>query len=303
MVRKTAWHPAFQGALGVELRKEQRFAHMVPECLLGKEPLRIDLLLIKRDPLYQFQNEIGHLWRKYNIIEYKGPDDSLTIDAFYKVIGYACLYKGCGQRVNCISAEEITVSVFVTRYPVKLFKQLSAIGVTAGEQYPGIYYLLGKIPFPMQIIVTGKLSQSAHSGLRILSKRVQKEDVRRFLEETKELTEQGDCDNVDAVLQASAGANYAAFEEIRRDEDMCEALRRLFQDEIEEKMATAKAEGKAEGEAKGEARGIAKAEAGFVYKLYMKGQTPEQIAMLTDKPEADIRRIIAGKGMQTAMQY
>lgn len=151
----------------------------------------------------------------------------------------------------------------------------------------------------MQIIVTGKLSQSAHSGLRILSKRVQKEDVRRFLEETKKLTEQGDCDNVDAVLQASAGANYAAFEEIRRDEDMCEALRRLFQDEIEEKMATAKAE----GEAKGEARGIAKAEAGFVYKLYMKGQTPEQIAMLTDKPEADIRRIIAGKGMQTAMQY
>lgn len=151
----------------------------------------------------------------------------------------------------------------------------------------------------MQIIVTGKLSQSAHSGLRILSKRVQKEDVRRFLEETKELTEQGDCDNVDAVLQASAGANYAAFEEIRRDEDMCEALRRLFQDEIEEKMATAKAE----GEAKGEARGIAKAEAGFVYKLYMKGQTPEQIAMLTDKPEADIRRIIAGKGMQTAVQY
>lgn len=147
----------------------------------------------------------------------------------------------------------------------------------------------------MQIIVTGKLSQSAHSGLRILSKRVQKEDVRRFLEETKELTEQGDCDNVDAVLQASAGANYAAFEEIRRDEDMCEALRRLFQDEIEEKMATAKA--------KGEARGIAKAEAGFVYKLYMKGQTPEQIAMLTDKPEADIRRIIAGKGMQTAVQY
>lgn len=155
----------------------------------------------------------------------------------------------------------------------------------------------------MQIIVTGKLSQSAHSGLRILSKRVQKEDVRRFLEETKELTEQGDCDNVDAVLQASAGANYAAFEEIRRDEDMCEALRRLFQDEIEEKMATAKAEGEAKGEAKGEARGIAKAEAGFVYKLYMKGQTPEQIAMLTDKPEADIRRIIAGKGMQTAVQY
>lgn len=62
----------------------------------------------------------------------------------------------------------------------------------------------------MQIIVTGKLSQSAHSGVCILSKRVQKEDVRRFLEETKELTEQGDCDNVDAVLQASAGADRDA---------------------------------------------------------------------------------------------
>ena len=47
--------------------------------------------------------------RKYNIIEYKSPKDELNIDDYYKTVGYACLYKGYGENVDIIPADELTV--------------------------------------------------------------------------------------------------------------------------------------------------------------------------------------------------
>ena len=49
---------------------------------------------------------------KYNVIEYKSLEDNLSIDDFYKTMGYACLYKGYGNRVDQIPAEELTISIF-----------------------------------------------------------------------------------------------------------------------------------------------------------------------------------------------
>lgn len=41
---------------------------------------------------------IGRIFRKYNIIEYKSPVDYLGIDDFYKVYGYLCFYKADTQE-------------------------------------------------------------------------------------------------------------------------------------------------------------------------------------------------------------
>ena len=43
--------------------------------------------------------------------------------------------------------------------------------------------------------------------------------------------------DADAVLQVSMSANYELFEKVRRDNTMCEALRRLMKDEIEQELA------------------------------------------------------------------
>lgn len=45
------------------------------------------------------------------MIEYKSPEDALTIDDFYKTVGYACLYKGYGERVDAVPINELTVSI------------------------------------------------------------------------------------------------------------------------------------------------------------------------------------------------
>ena len=37
---------------------------------------------------------------EHNLMEYKSPSDSLDIDTFYKVTGYACLYKSYGKTTD-----------------------------------------------------------------------------------------------------------------------------------------------------------------------------------------------------------
>ena len=42
-------------------------------------------------------------------MEFKNPNDALTIDDFFKTFAYACLYKGLGKTVDAIPAREVTV--------------------------------------------------------------------------------------------------------------------------------------------------------------------------------------------------
>ena len=114
-----------------------------------------------------------------------------------------------------------------------MIRKLQLAGLHIKEQYPGIYYVSGSIPVSAQIIVTSRLSAETHSSLRILSSHADKEDIRRFLDIANTLSEQGDRNNVDAVLQASISANYELYKEIRSEYIMCDALRELMKDEIE----------------------------------------------------------------------
>ena len=114
-----------------------------------------------------------------------------------------------------------------------MIRKLQLAGLHIKEQYPGIYYVTGSIPVSAQIIVTSRLSAETHSSLRILSSHADKEDIRRFLDIANTLSEQGDRNNVDAVLQASISENYELYKEIRSEYVMCDALRELMKDEIE----------------------------------------------------------------------
>ena len=93
---KIQWHSAFCAATELEFEANIESLELKSEYNLSKEPIRIDLLIINHAS-GRLQNEIGHLMKRYNIIEYKSPEDGLTIDDFYKTIGYACLYKGYGD--------------------------------------------------------------------------------------------------------------------------------------------------------------------------------------------------------------
>lgn len=234
---KLQWHPAFYAAAGLELQANHQEIQMIPEYNLSKEPIRIDLLIIKNGgQAKKIENEIGHIMRKYNVIEYKSPEDSMTIDDFYKTVGYACLYKGYGKTVNEIPLSELTVSLFREAYPRELLAMLEDAGHHIEEKYPGIYYVTNNLPFPAQIVVTKQLSPESHSSLRILSEHAEKADIERFLQAAQQYTSPEDRNNIDAVLQVSVTANYDLYQEVRRESIMCQALQELMKDEIKEQI-------------------------------------------------------------------
>ena len=79
------WHPAFFAGLQIELAEEAHHLIFESEHQLGTKPKEIDVLVIKKDSDVSIKKNIGRIFRKHNIIEYKSPDDYLSIDAFYKV--------------------------------------------------------------------------------------------------------------------------------------------------------------------------------------------------------------------------
>ena len=52
-----------------------------------KQTTSLNKLIIKVKESERIQKNIGRIFRKYNIIEYKEPGETLTINDFYK--GYA----------------------------------------------------------------------------------------------------------------------------------------------------------------------------------------------------------------------
>ena len=238
------WHPGFYGAAELEFLSNKGDLEFQREYNLSKEPIRMDLLIIKKLADVRIKNELGHIFKKYNVVEYKSPDDALSIDDYYKTVGYACLYKGLGETVDQIPADELTISIFRESYPREMFEAMKNLGMEIKEYYPGIYYISGKqILFDTQIVVTKQLDKETHRTLRVLSKHVREEDVRAFVERAAKISEPGDRNNVDAVLQVSVSANKELYEAIRRcDKVMCEALRELMKEDFEKQERETKQE-------------------------------------------------------------
>ena len=164
---KIQWHPAFDAALQIELGEEAKYLEFEPEHLLSKKPMQIDVL-VKNEKHVQIKKNIGRIFRQHNIVEYKSPDDTLTIDDFYKVYGYTCIYKAESKTIDGISAKELTITFACYHYPAKMIEKLRADrGITVKEIENGIYYLSGDV-IPIQLLLIPKLSKKNNYWLNNL---------------------------------------------------------------------------------------------------------------------------------------
>ena len=139
------------------------------------------------------------------------------------------------------------------------------------------------MPFSTRVVVTQELEPGEHRSLRILSNHAKKEDVEEFLRKAEGMNTPRDRQNVEAVLQVSVRANDELYREIRRDANMCDALRELMKDDLED----ARKMGESEGEVRGEAK--------IILKMNRSGMSPENIASITGKNLDEIRAILEGK--------
>lgn len=135
------------------------------EFNLTEKPLQIDTLVIKPEPDKILSKSIGHIFRKYNIIEYKNPEDYFSINDYYRVTGYACIYQSNTEKEREIPPEELTISLAVSHYPRKLAAFLMDLyHADISQKYPGIYYVTG-LMFPMQILILPRLSSEEFTWL------------------------------------------------------------------------------------------------------------------------------------------
>ena len=117
----------------------------------------------------KIKNPIGQIFRKYNVVEYKSPKDTLNIDDLFKTVGYAMFYKGTSKRVDEIGADELTVSMFVYATPRGLFRKLKNLEIEIEKTAPGVYHIAQILNVPVQVIVIKELDDDEHTALKLLS--------------------------------------------------------------------------------------------------------------------------------------
>ena len=181
-------------------------------------------------------NEIGKIFRKFNILEYKSPRQQLDVDTFYKSTAYACLYKSYGETADERKAEEITVSIVRDGKPEKLFRYFEGHGIRVGNPCQGIYYVLDKVLFPTQIIVTKELKGEQHTWLKSLTDKMEEKDMRKLLEDASHLNKKIDKEFADSVLEVCLRANGKLIKKLKGDDTMSEALLEIVEPIIADRL-------------------------------------------------------------------
>lgn len=234
---KIQWHPAFCSAMQLTLFSNADSLDYTREFNLSSKPLQVDLLVINKENDKPVDDEVGRIFRRHNLLEYKSPGDDLNIDTYYKVVGYGCLYKAlAGKHVNEIKADDITLTLVRREKPADLLDMLVKTGIEVSSNYPGIYHLHGNTTFETQIISTKELPEKTHIWLRALTRDIDVADATKFVNEMSKFPEGSEERRLaDSVLQVTMSANYEVFENLKKEDPiMCDALRELMKPEMEE---------------------------------------------------------------------
>ena len=236
------WHPAFYAGIQIELKEDKENLIFENEHQLSTKPMEVDVLIIKKEKDIPVRKNIGRIFRKHNIIEYKSPTDYLSIDDFYKVYGYTCFYKSDTGGVNEIPSDELTITLVSSRYPAKLIRHLiQERGFTVKKQEDGIYYIKGDY-IPIQILVTSRLSENENLWLKNLTDNMQEtESVQKLINDYEKHIENRLYQSVMSII---VQANREKFQEVTGM--ICEPLKEILmeqmKDELEEKMQQMKDE-------------------------------------------------------------
>ena len=286
---KNQWHPGFAAALQLEFRENRDDLEFEQEYMLAKKPLQMDMFIVKKDPEAKIENKIGRFFRKFNVIEYKSPDDAMNVDVYYKVMAYACLYKVSSEHEDGYRQEEMTVTLIRQRYPAKLMRHLKQNGCEIIRVYPGIYYISGNVMFPLQIVVTKDLDEKENIWLRSMCNNITKQVYLDLLNAVGDMNPEERELYGEAVLHVVTTANETKIMEWEKEGSymQCEALNRIMAVEFEKRRKEAMQEGRQEGRQVGRQEGRVLAYADM-------GLSVEEIAKKVLLSTAEIMGILAG---------
>lgn len=230
--KELQWHPGFQAALQVELEEDEQYLKFHQEYNLNELPLQIDTLVIKKDAEHRIRKSIGKLFRTHNIIEYKSPDDYVSVNDFYKVLGYACIYQSNTKRILEIHPGEITLTFVCSHMPRELIRHLKEqYKVSVTRMWEGIFYI-ENLMFPVQILISNRLAVDEYIWLSRLHGGL---DLKNDIEPLARIYKKKKSEPLyEAVMNLIVQANEKQYKEgINK---MCDALRKLFLEEYADEL-------------------------------------------------------------------
>ena len=204
ITEKTQWHPAFYDAVKAELDEYRHILRFIPERPLTAEPLRMDLLVIKKLEDIVINKNIGRVFKRDNILEYKAPGDSLAVSDYNKVFGYAYIY----AYLEKLDIRDTTLTFVASAHPYGVFSYLrERAEISVEEASSGIYYVRNEI-MPVQIISTKRLPEDENIWLTSLTEQLRGEQFERVVRERGKLST-----DINALLYALIIANPEVLEE------------------------------------------------------------------------------------------
>ena len=231
---------------------------ILPEFQLSKAPLKIDCVIIKKVKEVEISASLALGFKEVNLIEYKSPTDYVSVEDYYKVYGYACLYRAQER----ISYKDLSLTFIESRYPQKLLGYLAKEkGFTVAETSPGIYTISGA-DLPIQIVNNRRLARKDYLWLHGLYDKLNRQEVRQI---TEVINRQEQVSRAEDYFNVLYRANRRIFEEVTKMTST-----EFIQQTVAYKKAIS------EAEAKAEARALAKGR-DEVIKLLEQGFTVEEI--------------------------
>ncbi|GHV74572.1 hypothetical protein AGMMS49940_18740 [Spirochaetia bacterium] len=264
------WHGAFYDAIRLELEDYLDMLTFEFEHQLNTDPLIIDALILKKKKQVVIEKNIAAIFKTVNVLEFKSPEDYLSVSDFHKAIAYTHLY--CATEKSA-DITDITLTFVLTRKPREVLKHIETdCKYLVTQKNPGIYLVTGGL-FPIQIIETKLLSEDENIWLKDLHNGLGPRTLEKILQASNAYL---NSDHIKAYLDVILKANYDAMEVMKMNE-----TRKFY--EALERMGVA-AEFEARGIEKGREEGLRLT----ATNLKKTGMPLNQIADVTGLPMAKL---------------
>jgi hypothetical protein len=284
------WHTAFRDVIQLILYPYRTILDFEFEHPLNTEPLRIDVVIIKKQPDRVIERPLGAVFRGINIIEYKGPGDYLSVADYHKAGAYVRLY----SVLEKADIGDMTMTLVGERYPKKLMEHLRGVcGYEVEEKWPGIYYVRGDI-IPVQVIETRKLGGGGGEiWLKNLRGGLKGEELREIIEGSgREAPGLSVAAYMHMILRANDGGvrELAAMSEMALEKvlEECGLIAKWEARGLEK----GRTEGLEKGLEKGLTEGLEKGWEKAVKQLQKHGMDPAEIAESLELPLATVFRYL-----------
>ncbi len=167
---RTWWHPLLVRMLGFALDSAFKVEQ---EVSVGKLPLQVDILLIRREGGRLSEigarelSELLPLLNRFTLIEFKGPTDAMERGDFAQLVG--CSYLWHSQLSEPVPHEEVSLIVLAPAVSGALRDELRLLGCEVSEHELGIFRVAG-LPFTTWLVETDAMAERGRPILSLVSR-------------------------------------------------------------------------------------------------------------------------------------